>query len=122
MVPLLVAAHIALARGEIRVDGSASNVHVDVRDAAAAEVLAAIAERFALRVHGTVVDRRISGNFDGPLRQVIARVLDGYDYVIRTRDGALEEVIVLNAASPHAAAPPIYAPATFPATKLRRDE
>src|SRR5215469_827725 len=43
VVPFLVAAHTASARAEIRVEGSASNVHVGVRDAPVADVLAALA-------------------------------------------------------------------------------
>ena len=78
MVPLLIAAHTALARAEIHIKGSASNVNVDARDATVADVLAALAAHFGLRVLGTVGDRRISANFDGSLRQVIKRVLDGY--------------------------------------------
>jgi len=86
-----------------------------------ADVLAALAERFGLRVRGTVGDRRISADFDGSLRRVIARVLDGYNYVIRTRGDGLE-VMVLDAASPNAVPPPVYAPPTYPAAKLRRNE
>jgi hypothetical protein len=109
MVSLVVAAYAASARAEIRVEGSAANVHVNARDATAADVLAALTERFGLRVRGTVGDRRIDSDFDGPLRRVIARVLDGYNYVIRTRGDGLE-VMVLDTASPNAVPPPIYAP------------
>ena len=121
MVPLMIAAHTALARAEIHIKGSASNVHVYARDATVADVLAALAERFGLRVLGTVGDRRISADFDGSLRQVITRVLDGYNYVISTRGDGME-VMVLSTASSHAVPPPIYAPPTYPAAKLRRDE
>jgi hypothetical protein len=44
MAPLLFAAHAASARAEIRVEGSASNVHVAARDATVADVLVALAE------------------------------------------------------------------------------
>jgi len=121
MVPLFIAAHAALAHAEIRVEGSASDVRVDARDAPVADVLAALAERFGLRVRGTVGNRRVSASFDGPLRQVVTRVLAGYNYVIQTRGEALE-VMVLDKASPYAVPPPVIAPPTKPATKLRRDE
>jgi hypothetical protein len=121
MMPLLIAAHAVSVRAEIRVAGSASNVHVDARDATVADVLAALAERFGLHVRGPVGDRRISATFDGSLRRVVGRVLDGYDYVIRTRGDTLE-VMVLGTASPNAVLPPVYAPPTHPVSKLRRNE
>jgi hypothetical protein len=116
MLPLLIAAYAASARAEIRVEGSALNVRVDARDATVAEVLAALTGRFGLRVRGTVGDRRISADFAGSLRRVIARVLEGYNYVIRTRGDVLE-VMVMDTASPNALPPPLYAPPTYPATQ-----
>jgi len=116
MLPLLIAAYAASARAEIRVEGSALNVRVDARDATVAEVLAALTGRFGLPVRGTVGDRRISADFAGSLRRVIARVLEGYNYVIRTRGDVLE-VMVMDTASPNALPPPLYAPPTYPATQ-----
>ena len=121
MLPLMIAAHTALARAEIHIKGSASNVHVDARDATVADVLAALAERFGLRVLGTVRDRRISADFDGSLRQVIKRVLDGYNYIIGPRGDGIE-VMVLGIAASDAVPPPLYPVPTYPAAKLRRDE
>ncbi len=121
IVPLVLAAFAASAGAEIRVEGPASNVHVDARGATVADVLTVLAGRFNLRVRGTVGERRISADFDGSLRYVISRVLDGYNYVIRTRTDGLE-VIVLDTASPYAVPAPVYAPPTYPAARLRRDE
>ena len=121
IVPLMMAAHAVSARAEILVEGSAPQVRVHAQDAAVADVLAALGERFGLRVRGTVGDRRISADLNGPLRQVIARVLDGYDYVIRTRGDGIE-VTVLGTASAIAVPAPIYRVPTYPAAKLRRDE
>ncbi len=121
IVPLILAPYAASVRAEIRVEGRASDVHVDARDATVADVLAALSERFGLRVRGSVGDRRMSADFDGSLRHVITRVLDGYNYVVRTRSDGFE-VTVFDAASPNAVPPPVYAPPTYPAAKLRRDE
>jgi hypothetical protein len=121
MVLLVIVARAGSARAEIRIEGSASSVRVEARDAAVADVLAALAERFALHVRGAAGDRRISADFDGPLRRVIARVLEGYDYVIRTSGDGLE-VTVLGTASSNAVAPPVYRVPTYPAARLRRDE
>ena len=121
IVPLLITAYAASARAEIQVEGSAAHVRVHAQDAAAADVLAALAARFGLRVRGTIRDRRISGDLTGPLRRVIARVLEGDDYVIRTRGDGIE-VTVLGTASTIAVPAPIYRAPTYPAARLRRDE
>ena len=121
MVLLVIAALTASARAEIRIAGSASSVRVEARDATVADVLAALAQRFAVRVRGTTGDRRVSADFDGPLRRVIAQVLKGYDFVILARGDGLE-VMVLGVASSNAEAPPVYRVPTYPAARLRRDE
>jgi len=121
MVTLLVAAHAAPVRAEVDVDGTASKVHVSAHDARVADILAVIAQRFNLHVHGVIADRRISADLDGSLRRVIARLLDGNNYVMRTRGGEVD-VTVLNAASSRAVPAPVYAPPTHPVAKLRRDE
>jgi len=63
----------------------------------------------------------VTATFAGPLRRVVARVLDGYNYVIESRGDDLE-VIVLSTTSPHAVAPPVVAPPTRPAKSTRRSE
>ena len=120
-VALLAAAHAAPAPAEVNVSGASSNVHMEVRDAPLGDILTALGQRFNLRIHGTVGDRRVSAHFEASLRRVLAYLLDGYDYVIRM-NGDLLEVTVLNAASQHAVPAPVYAPPTYPVAKLRRDE
>lgn len=121
MVVLLVAAHAVAARAEVYVGGTASSIHVGAHDARVADVLAVLTQRFNLRVQGSVGDRRVSADFDGSLRRIIAYLLDGYDYVIRMH-GDQVEVTVLSVASSHAVLAPVYAPPTHPVAKLRRDE
>ena len=89
----------------------------EARDATVAELLAALGERFGLHYRGTTGSRGLTATFEGPLRRVLARVLDGYNYVILSRGDGLE-VIVLNARSAAAAA----AAPTIPATVIRRRE
>jgi len=121
LVLLAMAAHAAPGQPEIRVEGSASSVHLNARDATRTDILAALAKRFDLRFRGAAGDGRITADFDGPLRRVIASVLNGYDYVIRTHDDGLE-VILLETSSPKAVLAPVYAPPTYPTARLRRDE
>ncbi len=53
IVQIVVAAYAASARAEIRIEGSASKVRLEARDASVADILAALGKRFALRSRGT---------------------------------------------------------------------
>ena len=104
-------------RAEVRVQGPVENVRLQASDATAAEILAALSERFELGVRGTTANRRVTGTYEGSLRHVLARVLVGYDYVIQTR-GANIDVIVLSAGAPRQARP---APPPPPIVRRRPD-
>jgi hypothetical protein len=118
---LLAALHCNGVRAEIRVQGGADDVRVEARDATVADILAALAERFALRYRGTPDGPSITATFEGPLRRVVVRVLAGYNYIIAARGDGLE-VIVLSAGSPYAVPAPAFAPPTYPAKNTRRTE
>jgi hypothetical protein len=96
---LLAALHPSSARAEVSVQGTAADVRVEARDATVADILAALGQHFELRFRGLPADRRVTGVFEGPLRRVISRVLEGCDYVIQRKGDAIE-VLVLNAAQP----------------------
>jgi hypothetical protein len=108
-------------RAEVRVQGQAGDVRVEAHGATVAEILAALGERFALRYRGTTGSDGVTATFDGSLRYVVRRVLDGYNYFIETRGDGLE-VVVLGAASSHAVPAPVYAPPTYPAKNVRRTD
>ena len=97
--------------------GPVENIRLEASDATAAEILAALSERFELRFHGTTPSHRITATFEGPLRRILARVLVGYDYVIQPR-GASIDVIVLSTGAPRQARP---APAPPPVVRRRVD-
>jgi hypothetical protein len=105
------------ARAEVRVQGPVENVRLEASDATAAEILAALSERFDLRFRGTTPSRRITGIYEGPLRRILARVLDGYDYVIEPH-GASIHVNVFSSGSPRQAVP---APPPPPVVRRRAD-
>ena len=77
------------ARAEILLQGDATAVRLEVTQATVGEILAALHERYNVH-HRTALalDRPLTGTYSGSLSRVIARVLDGYDYVARfTADG-----------------------------------
>ena len=103
---LLVTAPLSHAIGaDVRVQGTVDAVRVEARDATGTQILAALAGRFALSYRGSTDSRGFSGTFAGPLREVVKRVLDGYNFVINTKDDGLE-VVVLGPASAVAVPPP----------------
>jgi hypothetical protein len=118
---LLVGLGCNSVRAEIRVQGQAGDLRIEARDATVAEILAVLGERFALQFRGTTASTGITATFEGPLRRVVARVLEGYDYVMTAHGDGLE-VVVLSTSSRHAVTPPPVAPPTMPAKVLRRNE
>ena len=92
---LLLAAPPSHAIGaDVRVQGSTDAVRVEAHDATRGEILAALAERFALSWRGATDSSSLTATFEGSLREVVKRVLEGYNCVISTKDGRLEVVVV----------------------------
>jgi hypothetical protein len=83
------------AHAEVLIDGAPDAVHLEVHHATLRQVLDAMRTNFKLRYRSDdALDQQVSGTFDGPLRRVAARVLDGYDFAIKvTSDGV--DVLVL---------------------------
>jgi hypothetical protein len=106
MAALLLAAPPGHAVGaDIRVQGSADSVRIEAHDATRGDILAALAGRFPLTWRGVTDDRAVTGTFEGPLRDVVKRVLEGYNFVINTKDDGLE-VVVVSPESGQAVPPP----------------
>ena len=93
------------ALAEIRLQGTAANVHLEAHDATVTEILAALAQRFDLRLRGATSSRHVTATFRGPLRRVVMRVLDGCDYVIRSQGPAIDVLVMDDASSVAAVAP-----------------
>jgi hypothetical protein len=84
------------ATGEsLRVRGDAKAMRVDVRRTTIGDVLAQLAAEFDLSYRASIAlnDER-NGTYAGSLGQVIARLLDGYDYVIRQQGSSLDLTIL----------------------------
>jgi hypothetical protein len=102
--------------GSVRVRGDAAAVRLDARRSTIADVLAALNTSFDMSYSSWVVlDEEINGTYTGSLRRVIARVLDGYNYVIK-QDNAKLDIIVLGKRGERAV--PVAAP-TDPFHPLR---
>jgi hypothetical protein len=83
------------AHAEARVNADASAVEVYATRSNVAEVLSALQAACGLRVNvSTALDRPISGTFTGSLAQILSRVLQGYNYVVRHRATEVEVTII----------------------------
>jgi hypothetical protein len=75
-------------------------VRIEADNAAIEDVMDALGANFALRYRTTApLGRRITGTHRGLLERVVARVLDGYDFVIKTGPEGIE-VTVYGAVKP----------------------
>ena len=115
---LLAALPCRSVQAEVRVQGEARDVRVEARDATVAEILAGLSKRFALHYRGATAGGGVTATFEGPLRRVVERVLEGYNYVIEARGDVLD-VIVLSASSGRAVPAPVFAPPTVPSKRQR---
>jgi hypothetical protein len=117
------------ARADVSVTGARDAVRIEVDNAAIEDVMDALGANFALRYRTTApLGRRITGTHRGVLERVVARILDGYDFVIRTGPEGIE-VTVYGAVKPedaqqqtrsfNAAAPVATTPS---AARTRREE
>ena len=90
---------------QVVVQGPIQDVRLEAHGATVEEILAVLRSRFDLRYRGTELNRRITATYEGPLRKVLARVLDGYDYVIESKGNNIEVIVVSTGAPRQAVAP-----------------
>jgi hypothetical protein len=82
-------------RAETQVAGEADALNVEAHDATVQEILDALSASFGLQYRtSTDLSRSASGTYKGSLREVITRLLDGYDFVVRKSDDHVEIAII----------------------------
>ncbi len=81
--------------GSLRVTGDPAEMRLEVRQTTLANVLAALAAAYSVSYRSAVpLDELRDGAYAGPLRQLIRRLLDGYDYVIEENNATLDVLIL----------------------------
>jgi hypothetical protein len=79
----------------VHVEGSPAAVRVSTSRDRVSDVLSALAATFNVQYRTTIpLDGAADATYSGSLRQVISRLLDGYNYMIKTDDSKTTEVIV----------------------------
>lgn len=101
---------------EIILEGPANALRIEMHDASVQEVLLVLGANYGLRFSSPApLDRSVSGSFNGPLPRLVARLLDRYNYIVKSANGTLE-VVVLGARDAAPAAPSVgFAPSAGPA-------
>ena len=95
------------AHAEIILEGPADALQIEMHDASVQEVLLALGANYGLRFSSAApLDRSVSGSFNGPLPRLVARLLDRYNYVVKSANGTLD-VVVLGARDAAPAAPSV---------------
>lgn len=99
------------AHADVRVSGTADGVTLSVDGETVDSALAALARAFDIKVRSSApLTRELYGAYSGTLGQVVAKLLNGQNFVMRRDRGALEIVVFSNRASTAAearkAAPP----------------
>jgi hypothetical protein len=84
----------ASVRAEVHVEGNPAAVRITTSQAAISDVLLSFPASFKLKYRSAIpLDDPVQEAYAGSFRQVISRLLDGYNYVVRTREGATEVVV-----------------------------
>jgi hypothetical protein len=105
----------------VKVAGTAEKLRLEVSNATVDIALAALRSAVDFKcLCAPPLDRRITGVYQGNIRRVLSRLLEGYDYVIKTSPSGIVEVIVLRGnASPQPNAGYASAPATIVGDEAR---
>ena len=80
---------------DAQIRGSRENLRIEARDTSIEEILTGLEN--ALNVHhrsSTQLDNRLNGTFEGSAVSVIKRVLDGYDFFVKTADSVIEVTVL----------------------------
>jgi hypothetical protein len=93
-IVVLACALATIARAEVRVEGDSTAVRVTTSQETISEVLSALAAALHFRYRTAVsLDASANAVYSGSLREVVARVLDGYNYVIKGNRGTIEVIV-----------------------------
>jgi hypothetical protein len=85
-----------IASAEVHVEGSLAMVRVTTSRDTISDVLSALAAKFNVRYRTAIpLDAAADAAYSGSFRQVISRLLGGYNYTIKTDDSKTTEIAIL---------------------------
>ena len=116
--------HAHSVRAEALVSGETDAVRIEARDAAVDEVMVALGTTFGLHYRSpALLSRRVTGTYMGSLQRVVAQLLDGYDFVMKTDSEGVEVWVYgsVKAGGFIVAPKPVEAAKPPPAVKTRHE-
>jgi hypothetical protein len=103
----------------VRVTGTAAKLQLELTDNTVDQALTELRSAFGLKCRCTIsLDRRVTGLYQGNINRVLSRLLEGYNFVVKTSSSGDVELIVFDATLAQGVPPPIpgYAPAATATT------
>jgi hypothetical protein len=84
----------APVRAEVHVEGSPVAIHITTSQDTISDVLSAVAATFNSKYRTAIpLDATANTTYSGSFGQVISRLLDGYNYIIKKDQGTTEIVV-----------------------------
>jgi hypothetical protein len=94
------------ASADTKVEGTAEALRIETLDSPIQEVLVSLQSTLRLQYRTSVqLDQQISGTYQGSLTRVLARVLDGYDYILKNSSENAELVVLGRKGNPSSTPP-----------------
>lgn len=90
----------AAALAATQVNGNPQDVSIDAQNSSLKEILTALSKQFGIQFQTTAnLDRPVTGTYEGSLRRVVTRLLEGYNFIITSHDDQIH-VTVLGTGAP----------------------
>jgi hypothetical protein len=90
----------AAALAATQVNGNPQDVSIDAQNSSLKDILTALSKQFGIQFQTTAnLDRPVTGTYEGSLRRVVTRLLEGYNFIITSHDDQIH-VTVLGTGAP----------------------
>lgn len=78
-----------------RVSGDPQAVRIEAQNTSIGEILSALGHEFNMQYNSSAnLEKQLSGTYQGSLQRVLTRVLEGYNFIVRTKDGRVEVTVL----------------------------
>jgi hypothetical protein len=85
----------ASALAAVQVSGNPQAVSITAQNTSIEEILSTLVQEFNLHYRSSVnLERRITGTYQGSLRRVLTRILEGYNFVVKMSDGRIQLTVL----------------------------
>jgi hypothetical protein len=103
------------------IGGTPEAVTLNVQDTSIGEILAGLGHDFDVHYRSSAdLNRHLTGTYKGSLRQVVTRILDGYNFIIASSGGGMEVTILGRQNAETAQTAPVSVGVPWPASFPKR--